>query len=138
MAKGLPLAAAIWLLTAGPGTAAPPYLLGYWFGTGQPDDKNNMWLEQFLPNGEFRGQYRDCIKGKALDVYLVGQWSLSGDKETIEIATVNGVVQPRTDLYQLVSIDGRIWKYRYLLRDYVYTARRVDENFRMPDCEAIS
>jgi len=138
MARISALAAAIWLMTAGPGSAAAPYLLGFWYGTGQPDDKDNMWLEQFLPNGDFRGHYRDCIKGKPADIYLTGQWSLSGDRETIEIATVNGVSQPRTDPYQLVSNDGRIWKYRYLPRDYIFTARRVDEKFQMPDCEAIS
>ena len=130
--------AAFWILFACPAMAASPYLLGFWYGTGQPDDKTNMWLEQFLPNGEFRGAYRSCVKGKPLDMRQTGHWSLDGDRETIEILTVNGESHPRTDLYQLVSLEGPIWKYRSLPLGYVFTARRVDDNFELPSCEAVS
>ena len=126
------------LLFSGPAMAAPPYLLGFWYGTGQPNDKTNMWLEQFLPDGEFRGQYRSCVGGKPQDVTQTGRWSLAGDRETIDIVTVNGQYQPRSDPYQLIAVEGQIWKYRYLPLGYVFTARRVDEKFELPSCDAIS
>ena len=131
-------AAAAWLLFAGPAMAATPYLLGFWFGTGQPNYKTNMWLEQFLPDGEFRGQYRSCVGGKPQDMTQTGRWSLDGDRERIDILTANGQYQPRSDPYQLVSVDEKTWKYRYLPLGYVFTARRVDDKFELPSCEAIS
>ena len=132
------LATAASILFGGPALAATPYLLGFWFGTGQPNDKTNMWLEQFLPDGEFRGQYRSCVGGKPQDMIQTGRWSLDGDKERIDILTVNGHYQPRSDPHQLVSVDEKTWKYRYLPLGYVFTARRVDEKFELPSCEAIS
>lgn len=132
------LAAAVWLLLGGSAIAAPPNVVGFWYGTGQPDDKNQMWLEQFSADGGFRGVYRACIKGKAQDQILTGHWSLAGDHERIDIQTEDGTPFFRSDLYRLESFNGRIWKYRYLDLNYLYTAIRVDAKFQMPSCETVS
>ena len=66
MRMSLTLAAAFAVLFACPAMAASPYLLGFWYGTGQPDDKTNMWLEQFLPliNGALEGVQRHLQAGQ--------------------------------------------------------------------------
>ena len=125
------------LLTVSSACAAPS-LVGTWFGTGQPDDKGEMWIAHMLPNGEFRAEFRSCIKGKAFDVIQTGQWSLAGDIETISIITANGLLNLRTDTYKILFQDGKRQTYRYLATGFVYNSRRVDDKFQMPSCETLS
>jgi hypothetical protein len=47
--------------------AAAPSLVGIWFGQGQPDNKESMYLDHLLPNGHIHSRFRTCIKGKAYD-----------------------------------------------------------------------
>lgn len=132
------LAASAWFLLGAAAMAAPPDVTGFWYGTGQPNGANQMWLEQFSADGGFRGLYRACIKGVAHDVTLTGHWSFAGEQEQIDIQTEDGMPYSRTDLYQLESFNGRVWKYRYLPLNFLYTANRVDAKFRMPSCQSIS
>src|SRR5579864_7221134 len=90
--------AALLLLLATPAFAAA-YPVGTWFGEGEPTDSHVMWLEWFSPNGDFRGLYRTCNKGHALDSTQSGRWSINGDQETIDILTIDGVAASRTDPY---------------------------------------
>ena len=53
-------------LAAIPASAAPS-LVGIWFGQGQPGDKQSMYLDHFLANGELHSQFRDCRNGKHID-----------------------------------------------------------------------
>ena len=122
---------------ASPASAAP-FLVGTWFGTGQPDDKGEMWVAHMLPNGEFRAEFRSCVKGKALDMTQTGQWALAGDIETISIITADGLLYLRTDTYKILFQDGKKQTYRYMKTGYVYNSRRVDDKFQMPSCEAVS
>jgi hypothetical protein len=117
---------------------ADSYPVGIWFGEGEPEDSHEMWLEWFTADGGFRGLYRLCDKGKGRDMVQAGRWSIDGDDETIQIATVDGLPAPRIDLYKRMSYDGKKWVYRYLGNGYVFTARRVDDKFQMPSCESIS
>ena len=118
--------------------AAVPYVVGTWYGQGQPDDRDEMWLEHLLPNGGFDGLYRTCIKGKAQDLFQTGSWSLAGDMITIRIATIDGAPNPRTDLYRTLSRTGKKWTYRYLRLGFVYNAERVADNFQLYTCDAVS
>lgn len=126
------------LLVATPAAAAP-WLVGAWYGQGQPYDKSEMWLAQMLPDGEFRAQFRACIKGKAHDSFDIGSWSLNGDMETIRVVQVNGMaIAPRTDLYKVLAQDGKRQTYRYLGTGFVYHSSRVAPGFQLPDCDLVS
>ena len=118
--------------------AAAPFLVGTWYGEGQPNDKHEMWVARMSPDGAFHAQFRICLKGKALDQFNVGHWSLAGDVETIVIASVNGTPALRTDAYKILSHDAKSQTYRYLPTGFVYTSHRVADNFELPSCETIS
>ena len=83
------------------------YLVGTWFGEGEPYDKHQMWLEWFTADGNFRGLYRTCDKGQAHDTTQSGRWSIQGDQESIEILTVDGQAAPRTDPYARCPLTAR-------------------------------
>lgn len=125
------------VFAAQPALAAPT-VSGIWFGHGQPGDQVAMYLDQLRPNGDFRVHHRTCIKGKTQDQYASGRWSVSGDMLTINIQTVNGMDEPRTDIYRTQSVDAKSWRYVYLPTNFAYSARRVAENFKMPSCELVS
>lgn len=125
------------LLLSGPAFAAPS-MAGTWFGTGQPDDRGAMYLDRMLPDGTFRVHHRTCIKGKAFDQLATGRWSQSGNNFTINIQTVNGEPNPRTDVYRIVSLDEKNQRYVYLRTNFAYNASRVADNFQMPPCDLIS
>ena len=118
--------------------SAAPFLVGTWFGTGQPGDKGEMWMAHMLPNGDFRAEFRSCVKGKAFDLTQTGSWSLAGDIETITIMTVDGQFYPRSDTYKILSHSGKKQTYRYERTGFVYNSTRVDDKFQMPGCETIS
>jgi hypothetical protein len=130
--------AAVLLLDLTVPASAAPFLVGTWFGTGQPNDKSEMWVAHMLPNGDFRAEFRACIKGQAFDANQTGRWSLAGDMETITLITANGQPYTRTDTYKILFQDGKHQTYRYLKTGFVYNSARVDDKFEMPSCESIS
>jgi hypothetical protein len=117
---------------------AAPFLVGSWFGMGQPDDKGSMWLIHQMADGSFHVQFRTCVKGKNFDEVETGHWRLNGDAETLSIETVNGQRTGMTDDYTILWHDGGKQIYRYSGTGFVYTSKRVDEKFEMPDCETVS
>jgi hypothetical protein len=127
------------LLAAAPAfAAAPPTLVGNWFGTGQPDDKSEMYIDHFLPGGIFRADHRLCHQGKAFDGMQTGRWSLAGDILTIHVATESGRQVERDDVYRVVSLDARKQVSLYLPMNFSYKDTRVDDGFKMPDCDMTS
>ena len=117
---------------------AAPFLIGTWFGIGQPDDKGNMWIARMGADGSFHAQFRSCFKGKGLEQFAPGHWQLNGDTETINLTGVDGRPFSREDIYKVLSHDAQKQVYRYLLTGFVYTSHRVADDFQMPSCETIS
>ena len=79
------LLAAAFLLSAAH-AEAPSYMIGTWFGHGQPEDKSAMYIDRMRPDGTWRGEYRVCVKGKALnDEVQTGRWKLDGDTLTLGV-----------------------------------------------------
>jgi len=124
-------------LLASPAAAAP-FLVGTWFGVGEPGDKSEMFLARMAPDGSFHALFRACVKGKAFDETDSGSWSLAGDMEKIHVAIVNGLPAPRDDFYKILWQNGKKQTYRYMATGFVFTSRRVEDGFEMPGCEAIS
>ena len=113
-------------------------MVGIWFGIGQPDDKSQMYIDHFNADGSFRNQHRWCRQGKATDIAESGRWRVEGNILTIDIATVNGQSDPRSDRYRINSADGKIQDYTFLANNFGYKARKVDARFQMPPCDLTS
>ena len=129
------------LLLALPAAAAPQsWMVGNWFGSGQPNDKSQMWLATASADGRFHVLHRACVQGKAFDATNDGTWALNGDVATMRIEKVDGVVLPgaRTDVYRVLSHSQTQQTYRYEATGFVYNSRKVDGKFQMPPCDLAS
>lgn len=118
--------------------AAAPSVVGTFFGYGQPDSKDSMYLDHFLANGQLHSQFRDCIKGKAIDSTEDGTWSVSGNILTVKVVQHNGMPFPRTDTYRLVSVTAQGFKDIYLPLNFPFDEHRVEDAFTMPGCQLVS
>jgi hypothetical protein len=132
-------AAAVFLLLATPVQAAS-YMVGTWFGHGQPEDKSALYIDRMRPDGSWRGEYRTCLKGKASDhtQVQVGRWSLAGDILSLKIESVDGAPEQRTDTYKMLAHDAHSQKYISAAWNFPYTPQRVPDDFQMPSCELTS
>jgi len=125
------------LVSAAP-ASAQSYMVGTWFGHGQPDNKESMYIDRMRADGQWRGEYRTCIKGKPFDQVQTGRWSLQGDILSLKVETVNGRPMPRTDDYKMLAHGAKTQNYISLSWNYAYSPERVADNFQMPSCELIS
>lgn len=129
-------------LLAAPGLLTPawgvPSLAGTWFGQGQPFDKRSMYLDRLTADGQIHSRFRDCREGKAIDSTEDGTWSLTGNTLSIQINFHNGQLMPRTDIYRLDAASAKDFKITYLLLNFPYDERRVDDRFEMPSCQLTS
>jgi hypothetical protein len=133
--------AAALLLTALPAMALPAqtqWMVGTWFGQGQPNDRSEMWIARMGNDGSFHAQFRACRKGKATDGTNDGTWSISGDMETIQVQLANKQFAPRTDYYQVLGHDAKSQTYKYLATGFTYRSTRVDAKYQMPPCDLVS
>jgi hypothetical protein len=126
------------LLSATPVQAAESWYVGRWFGSGQPGDKSQMWLETGTADGKFHVLHRACRQGKAFDSVQYGTWSLSGDTLTIHIQQADGEKLDRVDVYRILKHETRTQSYRYEATGFVYNSRKVDAKFVMPPCDLVS
>jgi hypothetical protein len=131
---------AVLFLMAAPAQAATSYMVGTWFGHGQPEDQSAMYIDRMRADGTWRGEYRTCVKGKPLRQTQIqtGRWSLTGDILTLGVETVDGQFWPRTDLYKMLAHNPTAQKYLSISRNFVYTPQRVADDFKMPSCELTS
>ena len=130
--------ASLILILASPASAAS-YMVGTWFGHGQPEDKNSMYIDRMRADGSWRGEYRTCIKGQPQDETQEGHWTLSGDMLSLRVDFVQigaEAAQPvhRTDLYQMLAHTATTQKYLSLGWNYTYTPQRKPDDFQMPSC----
>jgi hypothetical protein len=130
--------AALFLVLAALPAAAAPSLAGTWFGTGEPQDKDQMYLDHFLPNGEIHSQFRTCRQGKATDSTEDGSWAVASGVLTIKVARHDGFAAPRTDVYRLDLVTPQRFKEVYLPLNFPFDERRVADDFKMPSCQLVS
>ena len=129
------LLASLILTLATPASAAS-YMVGTWFGHGQPDEKDAMYIDRMRSDGSWRGEYRNCIGDKVLDMVQEGHWSLSRDMLSLRVDTVNGTRAPRTDLYKMLAHTKTTQKYLSSALNFPYTPQRKPDDFKMPSCHA--
>jgi hypothetical protein len=121
------------LMLAQPAHAAS-YMVGTWFGRGQPEDKDAMYIDRMRPDGSWRGEYRTCKGSKTPDEVQEGHWTLQGDTLSLRVDTVNGMRASRTDLYKMLAHSATTQKYMSLGWNYPYTPQREPDDFQMPSC----
>jgi hypothetical protein len=134
---GLLVAAPV-VFWAAPAGAQQSWMVGRWYGYGQPNDKSQMWIGMASADGKFHVLHRQCILGKAIDHTNDGAWSLEGDIFTIRIDKVDGEAVPRTDVYRVLSHSETRQTYRHEASGFVYNSRKVDGKFQMPPCDLAS
>ena len=126
------------LLLSLPAQAATPWIVGNWFGTGQPDDKTGMYLDRFLADGSFHSDFRTCVKGKPVDSNEDGTWMVSGNVITLQVQLHNGQFAPHSETYRLLSQTARQFRDVFETLNFPYDEHRVDAKFRLPDCQLVS
>jgi hypothetical protein len=128
------------LLPATQALAQPNWMLGNWYGYGQPQDKSSMWLERVAPGGKLHIQHRTCVQGKAVDELQEGSWSLKGDILTVRIERIDGQALSgvRDDIYRIQSHTATRQTYRLERTGFVYNSRKVDGKFQLPPCDLSS
>ena len=128
---------AAFLLFAASPAAAQAWMVGTWLGHGQPNDKAAMYIDRMRPGGSWRGEYRTCMRGKAVDQIQTGSWSVAGDVLTLKVDTVDGAALPRTDTYKMLAHSPASQKYLSTAWNFPYTPQRVADDFQMPSCELV-
>jgi hypothetical protein len=129
-----PAAFVFWAIPA----AAQAWMVGTWFGHGQPQDKAAMYIDRMRPGGSWRGEYRTCMRGKAVDQVQTGSWSVEGDVLTLKVDTVDGIAAPRIDTYKMLAHSPTAQEYLSTAWNFLYTPQRVADDFQMPSCELVS
>lgn len=129
---------ALLVLIASPAWAQS-YMVGTWFGQGQPGSKESMYVDRMRADGSWRGEYRTCIKGKSSgDQVQEGRWSLSGDMLILTVEFVDGLRKPRVDNYKMLAHTATSQKYISMGWNFPYTPKKVTDDFQMPSCELTS
>lgn len=113
-------------------------MVGTWFGYGQPQSKNSMYIDRMRADGSWRGEYRTCGKNKPVDQVQEGRWKLQDDILTLGVETVDGLFAPRVDTYKMLAHDAQSQKYLSMSWKFPYTPKRVPDNFQMPPCDLTS
>jgi hypothetical protein len=132
------LAASFLVLLASP-ACAQSYMVGTWFGQGQPHSKESMYIDRMRPDGSWRGEYRTCIKGKSSDDQVQeGRWSLMGDTLILRVEIVDGRREGRTDNYKMLAHTAATQKYISLGFNFPYAPKKMADDFQMPSCELTS
>ena len=126
-------------ILAAPAGAQQSWVVGSWYGYGQPNDKSQMWIGTASADGKFHVHHRACFQGKARDQLQSGTWSLKGDIFIIRIEQVDGqAVQAQDDVYRVLSHSDTRQTYRYEATGFVFNSRKVDGKFQMPPCDLAS
>lgn len=139
------LRAIVLLVLLAPQAAAaaehPAFLIGHWFGQGEPDDRSEMWLGHAGAKGDFSVQFRTCRKGqngnKPSDLFQKGIWWFQDGIEYVQITLSGGQVVFDETPYKMLSHDGKHQTYS-MPSGFVFRSSRVNANFQMPPCELVS
>ena len=124
----------LFLLALASPASAQSFMVGTWYGQGQPESKESMYIDRMRADGSWRGEYRDCARGKGSDSVQEGRWALVGDVLSLRVEKVNGFAAPRTDTYKILSHSADAQKYVSLGWNFPYAPQRVADDFQMPGC----
>lgn len=118
--------------------AAASSIAGTWYGEGQPGDPDYVWVAHFSAGGNYEAHFRVCHGGVTQEDVNKGVWTYSGRINDVLTLEADGHAMYRDDRYDTISIDASKFVYRHEATGFVFTARRVDDKFKLPSCAAVS
>lgn len=126
-------------LVIGPGAlAAQPQIVGTWYGEGQPGDPDYFWVAHFSAGGNYEAHFRICKGTDTREDVNKGVWTYSGGVNDVLTLEADGHAMYRDDHYDTLSLDATKFVYRHEGTGFVFTARRVEDTFKLPSCAAVS
>ncbi len=120
--------------SAGPGSP----IVGTWYGEGQPDDPNYMWMAHYDAGGKYEAHFRICRGTATEEIVNKGVWTYSGAIDDVVTLEADGHAMYHDDRYDTLSLDKNKYVYRHEATGFVFTARRVADDFKLPTCAAVS
>jgi hypothetical protein len=121
-------------------------VVGDWYGQGEPFDKTMAYLDHFRADGTVVTEVEICKGKTAMHGKDSGTWSASKDAMRVDTTVTDGRATHFQTDYEIMSNDGKTWSYRIVASEpeqpsilgYVFTAKRVAPDFRLPGCLQIS
>ena len=132
-------------LLLGASVAHAASIEGYWYGKGyQPIVRKTMqWLTIINTDGTFSAEFReydDCLLRYVQTEK--GTWTVSAGGYISQTITVNGHPVFKMDDYKhsfkVLKLDDRKVRYVNEGSGQEWTAQRVTQDFKFPDCKYVS
>ena len=128
---------ALFLLLLAQGAApAPASLTGIWYGKGQPDDPEIVFVDFFGANGSFIAEFRK-YEGCRITWRQVesGTWTMRGDVQVVRKSSVNGEAIDVEEQYRVESVTATELRTRHIPTGFAFVEKRI-ARFEFPNCNA--
>lgn len=113
---------------------ADPAFVGFWYGVGEPDDKDIFYIDSFHADGTFNSEYRKCEKGKLIyQQTQSGKWSVQDGLLMMNSDMVNGKPDRFDHFYRIESVSEREVRARLVVPDFLFVETRIPA-FEFPPC----
>jgi hypothetical protein len=109
-------------------------VVGIWYGKGQPDDPEIVYLDFFGADGSFLSEFRKYERCEIVWQQVEsGTWSMEGNVQKIVKSSVNDQPTHAEQEYVIEDVTEREIRARHVGTDYLFVERRV-ERFEFPNC----
>ena len=126
------------LLAMSAAHAAAPSLSGIWYGEGQPDDPNIVYIDYFGPDGTFISEFRKYEGCKIVSDHVEsGTWTSEGKVQHLVTTQINGKPVHFTHSYTIELLTETQVRARLHENGYLFVQQRVDR-FAFPNCLRLS
>jgi hypothetical protein len=114
---------------------AEPSLAGIWYGEGQPDDPDVVYLDFFSADGTFISEFRRYDNCKVVaDSVQSGTWTSKGNVQYLVTTQVDGKPADFKHSYTIELLTNT--EVRARLREkskFLFVEQRIDR-FQFPNC----
>jgi len=105
--------------------------VGIWYGEGQPQDPDILYLDQFNEDGTFKSEFRKYDRCEVLWRQIEeGRWSQEGDVIITHTHSLNGIALLPEEIakakqeYRVESASSTKLELRHLESDYLFVEYR--------------
>ena len=114
--------------------AAPPALVGNWYGVGEPDDPNVSYIDAYQADGTFHSEFRRCEKGEVVwHQTETGKWSVRNGVLRMISDTIDGKPDVFDNSYTIELQTPNEFRARLHQPDFLFIERRIPK-FEFPPC----
>jgi hypothetical protein len=114
--------------------ASAPALVGIWYGKGQPEDPDMVYLDYFAADGSFISTFRKYERCTVVwEQVEAGTWSIAGNVQSTVKTSVNGMPIHSPQDYRVESVTPRELRVRHIGTEYLFVERRLDR-YEFPNC----